>query len=48
MPLVNCLSYCKLLHGLLNTNVENKKYYGSPDVCPHCSDTQETFLHVFH
>jgi hypothetical protein len=40
------LSYCKLLHGLLNTNEQNKKYYGKQSTCPHCGTGPESFLHV--
>ncbi len=43
---VNMLSYCKLIHGLLNTNEQNHKFYGKPNLCPHCGDCPESFLHV--
>jgi hypothetical protein len=40
------LSRCKLLHGLLNTNKQNKKFYKSPTQCPHCCHPSESFWHV--
>ncbi len=39
-------TYCKLLHGILNTNVQNKKFYNQSDLCPCCHNASETFLHV--
>jgi glutaredoxin len=33
------------MHGLLNTNEQNQKYYGKPNACPHCG-SPESFLHV--
>jgi len=28
--------YTKLVHNLLNTNVQNRRYYGTSDLCPCC------------
>jgi len=36
MPRTQQLLYSKLLHGLLNTNIQNCKYYKTPDLWPHC------------
>jgi len=41
------ISYTKLTHKLLNTNVQNRKYYGKSDMCPCCFSTAETLAHVF-
>jgi hypothetical protein len=41
------ISYTKLTHKLLNTNVQNRKYYGKSDLCPCCVSTAETLAHVF-
>lgn len=46
MPWCCQLPHCKLLHGLLNTNVQNNRYYQSPDLCPHWQKSAETFQHV--
>jgi hypothetical protein len=43
---VKLLSYCKLIHGILNTNEQNHKFYGSSHHCPHCGTGPESFLHV--
>jgi hypothetical protein len=43
---VKLLSYCKLIHGILNTNEQNHKFYGSTSHCPHCKASVESFLHV--
>jgi hypothetical protein len=40
------LTWCKLLHGLLNTNEQNHKFYKTPAQCPHCLDKSESFWHV--
>jgi|NOAtaT_6_FD_contig_21_12299114_length_942_multi_3_in_0_out_0_2 hypothetical protein len=42
------LNHCKLLHGLLNTNLQNQKYYGRSETCPHCQSNTESFLHVLY
>jgi hypothetical protein len=43
---VSILSYCKLIHGLLNTNEQNQKFYGRSNLCPHCGNRPESFPHV--
>jgi len=43
---VSLFSYCKLLHGILNTNEQNNRFYGKPSSCPHCNSGPESFLHV--
>jgi hypothetical protein len=43
---VSLFSYCKLLHGILNTNQQNNRFYGKPSSCPHCNSGPESFLHV--
>jgi len=46
MPRTQHLLYSKLLHGLLNTNAQNCKYYKTSDLCPHCGLVSETFIHM--
>jgi hypothetical protein len=41
-----CITYSKLTHKLLNTNVQNRKYYGKSDLCPCCATSSETLAHV--
>ena len=41
------ITYTKLAHKLINTNVQSKKYYGKSDICPCCGILPETFKHVF-
>jgi hypothetical protein len=41
------ISYTKLTHKLLNTNVQNRKRYGKSDLCPCCVSTAETVANVF-
>ncbi len=48
MPRTTQISYRKLIHGLLNTNAQNKKYYKVSDLCPHCNHLPETFSHILH
>lgn len=36
----------KMLHHLMNTNFQNKLYYGSSDRCPCCNRAAESFSHV--
>jgi hypothetical protein len=36
----------KLLHQLVNTNRQNRLYYGESDKCPCCNQMEETFQHV--
>jgi hypothetical protein len=46
MPRVHRLSYGKLLNGLLNMNMQNRRYYNGSDLCPHYGRELETFVHV--
>jgi hypothetical protein len=46
MPQVCQLSYCKLLHSLLNTNAQNNRYYQTTNLCPHCQEGPESFQHM--
>jgi hypothetical protein len=39
--------YTKLAHKLLNTQVQNKKFYGNSDICHCCKSGSETLLHAF-
>jgi hypothetical protein len=41
------ISISKLVHGLLHTNKEANKFYGSNSLCPCCTLTTETFNHIF-
>jgi hypothetical protein len=41
------ISYSKLTNKLLNTNAQNKKFYGKPSFCPCCLHSEETIMHVF-
>jgi hypothetical protein len=41
------ITYTKLLHNLLNTNVKNRQFYGKSDLCPCCNHNSETLHHVF-
>lgn len=40
------ITYSKLTHKLLNTNDQNKRFYGKSDLCPCCLASSETFAHV--
>ncbi len=42
------ITYTKLSHKLLNTNVQNHRFYGKSDRCPCCNILSETLLHVFN
>jgi hypothetical protein len=42
------ISTAKLIHGLANTNYQNKVYYGTTSLCPCCSTAEESFEHVLH
>jgi hypothetical protein len=39
--------YTKLAHNLLNTSMQNYKFYGKSALCPCCSLCDETLQHVF-
>jgi hypothetical protein len=41
------ITYTKLSHKLLNTNVQNHRFYGKSHQCPCCNVLSETLLHVF-
>lgn len=41
------ISLAKISHKLLNTNYQNKKFYGQPDICPCCNEEVESFPHMF-
>jgi hypothetical protein len=43
---MHLLSYCKLMHGILNTYEQNHKFYKLCVNCPHCRTEKESFLHV--
>jgi hypothetical protein len=43
---VQQIAYGKLLHGILNTNVQNNKFYNHSSLCPVCLAEPESFLHV--
>jgi hypothetical protein len=40
------ISTSKLIHGLTNTNHQNKLYYNTTSVCPCCSIEEESLEHV--
>ncbi len=37
----------KMIHSLLNTNRQNRIYYGKFDQCPFCQTSEETMEHIF-
>jgi ribonuclease HI len=37
----------KLSHGLWNTNMQNRRFYGHSNICPICNCQPETLEHVF-
>ncbi len=47
LPRSKQLSYSKLTQGIINTNEQNYKFYGLPDLCPFCNSQKETVAHVF-
>jgi len=47
LPRFSRHSMAKLLHGLVNTNRQNKLFYGTSASCPICHSTEETLQHVF-
>ena len=47
LPRFSHHSMAKLLHGLVNTNRQNKLFYGIPASCPICHSMEETLQHVF-
>jgi hypothetical protein len=48
LPRVKQSTYCKLMHRILNTNVQNNRYYGKSHLCPMCNYFPETMQHIFH
>lgn len=42
-----CITYTKISNGLLNTNAQNRKFYGKSDLCPSCKTCVEDITHVF-
>jgi hypothetical protein len=48
LPRVQQSSYCKLLHGILNTKAQNNRFYGKSNLCPICNLFPETMQDVFH
>jgi hypothetical protein len=40
------ISTTKLLHKLINTNCQNRIYYGTSDLCPCCGIHEESFHHL--
>jgi hypothetical protein len=48
VPRVHQLSYCKLIHGQLNTIVQNHKYYNTSELCPYCQSSAESFKHMVY
>jgi hypothetical protein len=47
LPKSKQISYSKLTHGIINTNVQNYKFYGLTALCPCCKTQKETVSHVF-
>jgi ribonuclease HI len=47
LPRFSQHSQAKLLHGLVNTNRQNHKLFGSTNLCPICQAQEETLQHVF-
>ncbi len=45
-PWCHRISITKLKHKSLNSNYQNKKYYGKSDTCPCCSLSPEAFNHL--
>jgi hypothetical protein len=45
---IHQLTYCKLLHGILNIIEQINKFYGKPTLFPHCLLFLETTQHIFH
>jgi hypothetical protein len=40
------ITYTKLTHKLLNTNVQNHKFYKKSALCPCCASSPETLMHM--
>jgi hypothetical protein len=46
LPRWQQLSYCKIIHELINTNVQNSKLYNKDPSCPCCLQCPETLEHI--
>jgi hypothetical protein len=46
LPRTKQISLSKITHGLINTNAQNHKFYGSSGLCPCCSSQHETIFHM--
>ncbi len=46
LPRGKQISYSKLTHGIINTNVQNSRFYKLSDTCPSCGCHQETIAHL--
>jgi len=40
------ITYSKISNKLLNTNAQNRRFYGKPDLCPCCQNSPETIQHM--
>jgi ribonuclease HI len=47
MPRGTQMSYSKLTHGIINTNMQNFRFYGTSELCPCCLEHKETITHMF-
>jgi hypothetical protein len=47
LPWSHRISIMKLSHQLWNTNHQNMKYYGQPELCPICTKVSETTAHIY-
>jgi len=47
VPCSHRVSISKLSHGLRNTNMQHKRFYGHSNICPICNCQPETLEHVF-
>jgi hypothetical protein len=48
VPRSHRISIMKLSHQLWNTNHQNRKYYGHPELCPICTKIPETTSHIYN
>ncbi len=47
LPCCEQISITKFMHGLWNTNAQNKRFYNTTDACPICSTQVESLCHIF-
>jgi hypothetical protein len=47
LPRHKKIAMAKLIHNLVNTNLQNQKFYGKSPLCPSCQTSEETWAHVF-